>query len=110
MKPLFLMLGTTLAGLPIAVAFAQQPQDHYFGRHMWDGPWHTWFFGPLMMIASVFVVVLIAVLLFRWLGGGQVGIRHDGHRKSPVDILKERFARGEIDKEEFEERRRILEE
>jgi putative membrane protein len=28
--------------------------------------------------------------------------------KPPLDILQERFARGEIGKEEFEERRRVL--
>jgi putative membrane protein len=28
--------------------------------------------------------------------------------RTPLDILKERFARGEIDKEEYEERRRTL--
>jgi putative membrane protein len=30
-------------------------------------------------------------------------------KKTPLDLLKGRFARGEIDKEEYEERRRILE-
>jgi putative membrane protein len=29
-------------------------------------------------------------------------------RRTPLDILKERFARGEIDKQEYEERRRVL--
>lgn len=28
--------------------------------------------------------------------------------RTPLDILRERFARGEIDKEEFDQRRRVL--
>jgi uncharacterized membrane protein len=34
---------------------------------------------------------------------------HRPGRHDPVDILRERFARGEIDQTEFEERRRLLE-
>jgi putative membrane protein len=47
----------------------------------------------------------------RWLSGTSLG----GVLPSPpaandaLDILKERFARGEIDKDEFDERRRALE-
>ena len=66
--------------------------------------------APELSLAVTAVAVI--VLIVRWLGGS----RHDVHMlppgaapgRMPVDILKERFARGEIDKEEFEERKRIL--
>ena len=76
---------------------------------MWNGGWYGWFFGPIMMILFIAVIVLVVVLLVRWLGGIGHGRAPDASPgKTPLDILKERFARGEIDKEEFEERRRLL--
>ncbi|MGH9267193.1 MAG: SHOCT domain-containing protein [Acidimicrobiales bacterium] len=56
----------------------------------------------------VFLAILIlgVVLLVRALSG-KVG-REEGSARGPLEILSERFARGEIDREEFEERHRIL--
>ena len=54
------------------------------------------------------VVVVLVVLAVRWLGGSHGPSQPLSPTKTPLDILKERFARGEIDKEEFEERRRVL--
>lgn len=65
------------------------------------------FFGPLMMIVFIAVMVAVVVLLVRWLSDRRPGARASSESNA-VDILKERFARGEIDKEEYEERRRIL--
>lgn len=81
-----------------------------YGGHMWDGGWYGWFFGPLMMIVFLAVAVVVVVLVVRWIGGtGYGSAPHIPPAKTPLDILKERFARGEIDKDEFEERRRLLE-
>jgi len=64
-----------------------------------------WIFGPLMMILMIALIVGAVVLVLRWSGvGGDV----DSRRSRALDILNERFARGEIDKTEFEERRRAL--
>ncbi len=65
--------------------------------------------GPLMMIAFIAVVIVVVVLAVRWLGGAGHGAAAPPG-KTPLDILKERFALGEIDKDEFEERKRVLSE
>lgn len=100
----------TLATSPVA---AQTNEVPYYGHHHWGAPWHGWFIGPFMVMLFVAVVVVALVLLMRWLGGNDPASPWT-HRappgRQPLDILKERFAKGEIDKAEFEERRRALEE
>lgn len=87
-----------------------QPQDgeYYYGPHMWDGGW--WMLGgPLMMIVFIAAVVVVVILLVRWLGGpSHRTAPYPPSGKTPFDILKDRFARGEIDGDEFEERKRVL--
>ena len=57
---------------------------------------------------SLFVAVVVVV---RWIGGPwhAAGPPYTPPpNRTALDILKERFARGEIDRDEFEERRRLL--
>jgi putative membrane protein len=77
----------------------------------WDGDYGM-IFGPLLMIVLLALMIAAVVLLVRWLGGPWQGIvpHSVSPGRTPLDILKERFARGEIDKNEFEERRRVLSE
>lgn len=102
--------GATLCLMP-ATAWAQASpgagQYSCWGPHMmgWGGGWSGMIFGPLMMILFLALPVAAVVLLIRWLGGSR-GSASPG--QTPLDILRERYARGEIDKEEFEERRRTL--
>lgn len=104
--------GMAAAMLPTWV-WAQAPSDaDRYGPHMmwWGGGWYGMIFGPLFMILVLAVTIAVAVLLVRWLGGpwqGSASYQAPPGR-TPLDILKERFARGEIDKQEFEERRRAL--
>ena len=95
----------------VANVWAQQPRGDYYGPHMmWNGGWFGMFFGWIFMIVFIGIAVAVVVLLVRWLGGTtpRIGSSTPSTR-DPMDILKERFARGEIDKE-FEERRKVLRE
>jgi putative membrane protein len=64
----------------------------------WPMPWM--FFGPVVML--FFIAVCITMMFFM--------LRGMGHRRhGSIEILEERFARGEIDQAEYEQRRRLLE-
>ena len=73
------------------------------------GGWWGWGmgFGWISMILFWGLVVLAIVALVKWLmpqppaGGGS-------HDRTPLEILQERYARGEIDREEYEQKRRDL--
>ena len=90
-------------------AFGQGDGDRYYEPHMWDGGW--WLvLGPLGMIVFIAVIVAIIIVLVRWFGGTGHPVAHaQPPSGTAMDILKERFARGEIDEEEFADRRRLLE-
>jgi putative membrane protein len=78
--------------------------------HEMMGGWGPMILGPLMMLLVVVAIVVLVVLVVRWLGGaGAHPAPQAAPAKTPLDILKERFARGEIDQEDFEARRRTLE-
>ena len=69
----------------------------------WGGMW----LGPIFSIAFLVLVVVLIV----WLVGALTGNSSTSteHGIAPRQILDERFAKGDIDKEEYNRRRMALE-
>ena len=108
-KALLTALLCGLLSLP-GLAMAQRG-DGYWGPHMMWGGWFHMFFGFLMMLLFLGIIVVLVVLGVRWLSGSEHSpFRHSARQgdRAALDILKERLARGEIDVAEYEERRRAL--
>ncbi len=108
-----LLLGLT-ASLPLSLAsnvFAQQRGD-YDGWGMGPGMMGGWgmgWFGMIFMLVFWVLVVVGLAFLIKWLIQATKGEKDvpNGSSKA-IDILKERYARGEINKEEFEKIKRDL--
>jgi putative membrane protein len=110
MKRTNAIVGGLAAVLMPAAPVLAQPQQYYGPGMMWGG-WFHMFFGFLMMILFLGIIVVLVVLGVRWLGGSEHSpFRHGARQgeRGALDILKERLARGEIDVAEYEERRRVL--
>ena len=76
---------------------------------MWGADWDNWILGFLMMVLFWGGLVALAVLALRGWDADQRRGSSNSHRPEAHEILKERFARGEISEDEFEQRRRVLE-
>lgn len=66
-----------------------------------------WIFILLFWGLLIAGIVALVKWLFSSSGSTDVGLP-PGSRRTALDILEERYARGEIDKDEFEERKRVL--
>lgn len=81
---------------------------------MMDWQWgHGWGyshgFGWIFFVLFWIAIILAIVALVRWLGStpGQI-LPPPPKEKSALEILDERFARGEIDQQEYEQKREVL--
>ena len=103
MKRSILIAGAVTMALTGAAAWAD-PEQYGYGGHMMGGYGHGLLGGAVMILFWIGAIV-IAVMAIRWLGqnGGK------DKRTSALDILQERLARGEIDADEYQIRKKALE-
>jgi len=69
----------------------------------WYG-WHGWWMGSMWLFWVVIIVALIWIVVRS--ASSARNLRET--QRTPEEILRERFARGEIDTEEFQRRLEVL--
>jgi putative membrane protein len=87
-----------------AAAFAQErPYDWGWGMH--PMMWGAWGFGMMLVMILFWGLVIVGIVIgIRWLMSESQQRRGD----SAMEILRQRYARGEINKEEFDAKKKDL--
>lgn len=111
--------GATLplaVSMPMALGLAGPASAQEFSHYMWGGGWGTGgiFIGAVGMLlfwGGIIALIVLAVRAFTP-GHSRAPANTDpmnaDHTKGALSILSERYARGEIEQAEFNERRKIL--
>lgn len=90
------MMGGYYGGQPYG------PGGHMYGNNGW-GMMGSWAGGLIMWLLILIIIVLVVYVLAR-----SRRINHTGSTESPLDILRKRYARGEITKDQFEQMKKDL--
>src|SRR3989344_866423 len=104
-EQMHIAMGKRLSGCDPGTKGGGNPMMGYGWNNMMDG-WNGFgLLGWIPMLLFWIILILGVVALFRYLGGSARG---NGKERPPLDILKERYAKGEIDKKEFEQMKKDL--
>lgn len=94
-----------LAAVPVSAQAQQGPTQGSWHMHDWGMGWGGgMILGPLLTIGLVILLVVLIVPFVRALGGSGSGSKQSTARA----ILDERYAKGEIDREEYLRRRQDI--
>jgi len=108
---------STLLSIGISAALVAAAIGFLFSRHAdlwmrgpgWRMPHGMMMGGGTGLLGILFWLVVIVALVFL-VSAAFPSRTASGHRESAIDILKKRYARGEIDKARFDAMRRDIEE
>lgn len=96
--------GLTGLALPVGAWAQERPWEGWGWHPMW-GMWGAWGLGMMLFMVLFWVLVIVGLVAgIRWLARDGRDPRGD----TALDILRQRYARGEINREEFEAKKRDL--
>ena len=117
MKPvrtlsLFIIVSILFLSIPLTWNQAYAQTGQYGGWGMGTGMMGGWgmgWFGGIFIVVFWILILVGLVFLIKWLIQSTSRDQANGRGFSrAVEILKERYARGEIDKDEFESKKKDL--
>ena len=95
-----------VGNIPDRNSYYHHGYDMMWGGNHWGG--FGMLLGPLFIILTVAAIVVGVVYILRQSTGIGSAVAAQTGQDRALAILKERYAKGEIDSEEFAERRKLL--